>query len=66
MILSAVDRQIGTFRVGDIQRQCPGVSLDMIRRLLKNLRKAGQVRCLGRGQNATWERTTPREMGNTH
>jgi Fic family protein len=58
MVLSAVNRQIGAFRVGDIQRQCPGVSLDMIRRLLKNMRKADQVRCLGRGQNATWERIT--------
>jgi DNA-binding HxlR family transcriptional regulator len=56
MIVAAVERQTGPFRVADIQRQCPGVSLDMIRRLLKAMRTDGQVRCLGRGQNATWER----------
>jgi len=56
------------FRVSDLQRECPGVSVDLIRQLLKKLRSAGQVRCLGRGQNAKWEKTQKwkkGEMGNT-
>jgi hypothetical protein len=43
--------------VSDIQRQCPGVSVDLIRRVLKNLRSSGRVKCLGRGQSAEWQRT---------
>ena len=46
----------GTFRVADLQRACPGVSLDMIRATLKSLRAAGRVECLGRGQSAEWKR----------
>jgi len=57
LITTAIERAIGPFRVADIQRECPGVSVDMIRQVLKNLRKAGQVECLGRGQNAQWQKT---------
>jgi Fic family protein len=62
MIISAIDRSVGSFRVADIQRQCPGVSLDMIRKVLKDLRS--QVECLGRGKDAKWEKTAKWELGN--
>lgn len=57
LIISAVSRSIGSFRVAEIQRQCPGVSLDMIRRVLKNLQAGGKIKCLGRGQSARWQKT---------
>lgn len=57
LIKSAIEKTISQFCIADIQRECPGVSVDMIRRVLKNLRKAGQVECLGRGQNAQWQKT---------
>ena len=53
---SAIERSIGSFRVADIQKQCPGVGLDLIRLTLKNLRDSGQVECLGRGQSARWQK----------
>lgn len=56
LVSAAVNRQQGPFRVADLQRECPGVSIDLIRRVLKNLRAARKVRCLGRGQNAQWAR----------
>lgn len=56
IIESAIDRQLGAFRVADIQRLCPGVSVDMIRHILKTLRKAGKVECLGRGPAAKWQK----------
>jgi len=62
MIISAIDRSVGPFRVADIQRQCPGVSLDMIRKVLKDLRP--QIECLGRGKDAKWEKTAKWELGN--
>jgi len=57
LVMSAIDRSIGSFRVADIQKQCPGVGLDLIRLTLKNLRDSGQVECLGRGQSARWQKT---------
>ncbi len=61
LITSAIEKTIGPFRISDVQRECPGVSIDMIRQVLKKLREAGRVACLGRGQNAQWER---RRKGN--
>jgi Fic family protein len=57
LVISAIGRKLGPFRISDIQKECPGVSLDLVRSILKNLRSSGKVRCLGRGQNAEWERT---------
>lgn len=54
LILSGINRFSTPFRIADIQRECPSVSLDMIRFVLKNLRTAGIVECLGRGQQARW------------
>jgi Fic family protein len=56
LITAAIARFGGRFRVSDIQRACPGVGIDLIRQVLKNLRKSGRVRCLGRGQSAQWQR----------
>ena len=56
MILDVIDRTNGSFRVLDIQLQCPGVSLDLIRKVLKDLRP--RVKCLGRGKDAKWQKTT--------
>ena len=57
LITAAISRFPGAFRVSDIQRQCPGVSVDLVRQVLKNLRSSGRVECLGRGQSAEWQRT---------
>jgi Fic family protein len=57
LVLSAIDRHVGPFRASDLQRDCPGVGPDLIRRILQEKRKAGQVECLARGRNALWEKT---------
>jgi len=57
IVTSVIRRFAGSFRIANIQRECPGVSVDLIRRVLKNLRAGGRVRCLGRGQSAEWQRT---------
>jgi hypothetical protein len=56
LVVAAIERAFGVFRVADLQRSCPGVGLDLIRSVLKKLRAAGKVECLGRGQNAQWRR----------
>jgi Fic family protein len=57
LVAQAVERAIGPFNVTDLQRECPGVSLDTIRHVLKQLRAKGTVECLGRGRSASWRKT---------
>ena len=44
----------GEFSLADLERACPGVSLDMVRHLLRDLKTAGRVECVGRGPGAKW------------
>jgi hypothetical protein len=53
-VLTAIDRQISTFRVADLQADCPGVGLDLIRQLLARLQKEKKVKTLGTGRGAKW------------
>ena len=54
-IIAAIDRQAGEFRAADIQRECPGASVDMVRKVLVDLRPG--VECLRRGPNAPYRKT---------
>lgn len=56
-VLAAVDRRLGSFRVADLRADCPGVGVDLIRKLLGRLQKEGKVRALGTGRSARWEKT---------
>jgi Fic family protein len=62
VVLSAIRRAGREFSVADLQTECPGVSIDMIRHVLKELRDRDEVECLGRGRSARWCRT--RKFGN--
>jgi Fic family protein len=55
-VLAAIGRQISTFRVADLQAECPGVGLDLIRRILGRLQKEKKVKALGTGRSAKWEK----------
>jgi hypothetical protein len=49
----------------DLERACPGVSRDMIRLRLRDLKSAGRIECLGRGPGAKWrKRVIPSKEGN--
>ncbi len=56
-VLAAVDRQVSTFRVADLQAECPGVGVDLIRHLLARLQKDKKIKSLGTGRGARWEKT---------
>jgi hypothetical protein len=56
MIEAAILRQLGDFSVSDLQNACPGVGVDLIRRVLKQQKEARQLICLGRGPAAKWRR----------
>ena len=55
-IEAAVKAFSGTFTLYELERACMGVSRDMVRKVLRNLQKAGIVECLGRGPGAVWEK----------
>jgi Fic family protein len=54
MVLTAIRAQTGAFRLVDIERACPGVGREWIRRLLADLKEAGKASCLGKGPAARW------------
>lgn len=64
LILQAIDRTLGPFSVADLQHRYPNVSVDLIRHILKNVRATNQIECLGRGQNARWQKTAKWQLGN--
>jgi Fic family protein len=64
LVLHAIDRIHGPFSITELQNKCPNVSADMIRHVLKNLRGKNQIECLGRGQNARWQKTDRWQLGN--
>jgi Uncharacterized conserved protein len=52
---AAIHQRIGDFHISDLQDACPGVSTDLIRKVLKRL-KGTKVVCLGRGHAARWRK----------
>jgi Fic family protein len=65
LVHQAIRAQPGEFRISDIERACPGVGREWIRRLLADLKRQGEVVCTGRGPAARWQRaeskrTTPK------
>jgi Fic family protein len=60
IVLSAVDRMMGSFSISELQAACPSVSRDWIKVVLKQLKREGRLRLSGRGRNARWRRV---EMG---
>ena len=50
----------GEFTLRELENRCPGVSRDMIRKILRDLKKKGVVECVGIGPGAKW-----RKEGNT-
>lgn len=57
IIVSAINRFTEPFSVADILKDCPGVSIDLVRRTLKNLSSQGRVKCLRLGRDAQWQKT---------
>jgi hypothetical protein len=49
----------GPFTLRDVERACPGVSREMIRKILKTMRQQGRIVSSGRGPGARWENKEP-------
>lgn len=55
LVEAAVERRVRPFAISDIENDCPGVSRDMVRHVLRRLRDEGKVQVRGRGRGARWE-----------
>jgi Fic family protein len=56
MVENAIRRLPPQFRISDVQRTCPAVSYPTLKRALSDLSKKKQIRSLGKGRDAQWER----------
>jgi Fic family protein len=56
-VVEAISRLSRTFRIAEVEAECPGVSRPTITRTLYAMRDDGAIRCLGKGRDASWEKT---------
>ena len=54
----AVQRRTSPFAISDIEADCPGVSRDMVRVVLRQLRDEGAITPQGKGRGARWIRAS--------
>ena len=54
-VRAAVARTLGPFGIADLEHDCPGVSRDMVRHVLRQMRAEGLVHVEGRGRGAKWQ-----------
>ena len=50
----SIRNKIGPFAISDIKKDCPEISRDMIRYILRQLRDEGEIQSQGIGRNAKW------------
>lgn len=53
---AAALRQSGPFTASDVERECPGVSPELVRLVMRQLRDEGLIALQGRGRGARWLR----------
>ena len=55
-VREAVDRKVRPFRIVDIERECPDVSRETIRLVLRAMKKEGLIEPKGRGRGVRWHK----------
>lgn len=53
-VKSAIEMFVKPFSINDIEKVCPDVSRDMIRKILRELRDAGLIKSTSMGRGAEW------------
>ena len=55
-VRAAVGRRVAPFSISELQRDCPGVSKEMLRVVLRQLRDEGLLISEGKGRGARWRK----------
>lgn len=55
-IRRAIAEFTSAFHITELQRNCPEAGIDLVRKVLKDLRQEGKIECQGRGKQARWRR----------
>jgi Fic family protein len=58
LVREAVMRRAAPFSISEIEAECPGVSRDMVRHVLRQIRAEGLIRVRGAGRGAKWFRAS--------
>ena len=56
LVRAAVNRRTQPFAISELEEDCPGVSRDMVRHVLRAMRDEGLIVVEGRGRGARWRR----------
>jgi Fic family protein len=56
IVRAAILRRVGPFTSADVEHDCPGVSHELVRLVLRQLRDGGTIRLQGKGRGARWVR----------
>ncbi len=56
LVEAAVQSMVGEFNLADVERACPGVSRDLVRRVLQQMQRNKAIECLGKGRAAKWRK----------
>jgi Fic family protein len=51
--------QVGPFSLAELHGQLPAVSVQLVKKVLAEMKAAGEVRLAGRGRGALWEQVVP-------
>lgn len=54
IVRQSISKFNAPFHIKELQKHCTGVSLDMIRKVLKDMSDSGEIKCTGRGKTAQW------------
>ena len=63
LVLAWIKAASQDFSIREIQRQLPECGLELIRKIIKEQKRAGRIQCLGRGPNAVWRKQKKRKHG---
>ena len=56
LVETALENLGGTFGISDLERHCPSVGRDLIRRVMNRWRDEGRLEMLTRGRDARWQK----------
>ena len=56
LIRNTINRRIEPFSIGSIESDCPGISREMIRIVLRQMRDEGVIKSIGKGRGSLWQR----------